>query len=62
MMLAVTVHFDEGIPVDLQGVALLDMEKSLRALSGLDVRVYKDLMGDDSKVRKFMTIEQRAKL
>ena len=60
--LQVVVKFPTGISLQIQGPFLLDMEKSLRASTGLDVRVVKDLMGDDSKLRVRMTLEQRAKL
>ena len=58
----VTVKFDAGIPPSVQGIVLLNLEKELRKLTGLDCRVYKDLMGDDSKLRVMMTQEQRDKL
>lgn len=60
--LQVLVKFPAGIPLDVQGPFLLNAEKSLRASTGLDVRVVKALMGDDSKLRIRMTIEQRNKL
>ena len=58
----VVVKFPAEITLAIQGPFLLDMEKSLRATTGLDVRVVKDLMGDDSKLRVRMTLEQRNKL
>lgn len=58
----VVVKFPKGIPLAVQGPFLLDAEKSLRASTGLDVRVVKDLMGDDSRLRVMMTLEQREKL
>ena len=58
----ITVNFDAGIPPDVQGVVLLNLEKELRALTGLDCRVYKALKGDDSKLRVMMTQVQRDKL
>ena len=58
----ITVKFDAGIPSDVQGVVLLNLEKELRVLTGLDCRVYKDLKGDDSKLRVMMTQVQRDKL
>lgn len=58
----VTVKFDDGVPLDAQGVALLRLEQHLRVLTGLDCRVYKDLKGDDSKLRVMMSPEMRAKL
>jgi hypothetical protein len=60
--LEVVVKFPAGITLDVQGEFLLRAEKSLRAATGLDVRVVKDLMGDDSKLRRVMTLEQREKL
>ncbi len=58
----ITVKFDDGIPPDVQGIALLNFEKDLRKLTGLDCRVHKDLKGDDSKLRVLMTQAQRDKL
>ena len=60
--LQVVVRFPEGIPHDAQGRALLLMEKALREMTQQDIRVVKDLMGDDSKLRRFMTIKQRESL
>ena len=60
--LQVVVRFPEGISHDAQGKALLLMEKALREMTKQDVRVVKDLMGDDSKLRSRMTIEIRQKL
>ena len=60
--LQVVVKFPPEIPLSIQGPFLLDAEKSLRASTGLDVRVVKDLMGDDSKLRVRMTLQQRDKL
>ena len=60
--LQVVVKFPKEVPLAAQGSALLLMEQALRASTGLDVRVVKDLMGDDSKLRVRMTLEQRAKL
>ena len=60
--LQVVVKFPPGIPLAAQGPALLAMEKMLRASTALDIRVVKDLMGDDSKLRVRMTLQQRDKL
>lgn len=60
--LHVVVRFGDDIPLDAQGPALLAMEKALRAATGRDIRVHKDLMGDDSKLRVRMTEEERARL
>ena len=61
-MQKITVKFDAGIPPDIQGVVLLNFEKEVRRLTGLDCRVLKELMGDDSKLRVLMTQAQRDKL
>lgn len=58
----VVVKFPPSIPTDVQGPVLLLMELALRTLTKLDVRVVKDLQGDDSKLRRLMTIQQREKL
>ena len=60
--LQVVVRFPDTIPSAVQGPALLELEKTLRTLTKLDVRVVKDLMGDDSKLRRSMTLVQREKL
>lgn len=49
-MIKVTVDM-EGIPDDIQAKAMFDFEKYLRVASGLDVRVFKQRMADDSKLR-----------
>ena len=61
-MIRCIVRFEDGVPLDDQAKALFDMERQLRASTGLDVRVYKDLKGDDSKLRIMMSPEMRAKL
>ena len=58
----VVVLFPAEIPLAVQGPFLLNAEKALRAATSLDVRVVKDLMGDDSKLRVRMTLDQRSKL
>lgn len=60
--LEVVVRFPPGVSLALQGEFLLWAEKYLRNESGQDVRVVKDLMGDDSKLRRVMTLEARNKL
>jgi len=60
--LQVIVRFPDAIPHDVQGPALLLLELTLRTLTRLDIRAVKDLQGDDSKLRKLMTITQREKL
>ena len=58
MTLNVVVKFAEGVPSEAQGPALLEMEKNLRK-TGLDIRVFKERLGDDSKLRIMMTPAQR---
>lgn len=58
-MVSIVVKFDEQVPSPAQGIALLAFEAHLRALTGLDCRVFKDKMGDDSKLRRLMTPDQR---
>ena len=60
--LQVVVRFPPEIPIEAQGPALLWFEHTLRLLTKLDVRAVKDLKGDDSKLRKLMTIAQRDNL
>jgi len=60
--LEVVVKFPAGVPLAAQGEFLLRAERSLRGETGLDIRVVKDLMGDDSKLRRVMTLEQRERL
>ena len=58
-MIPVTVTF--GKPHEKEGELLLAIEKLLRT-SGEDFRVFKERMGDDSKVRQKMTQQERDKL
>jgi hypothetical protein len=58
----VVVCFPEEIATNVQGPVLMTMELLLRTMTSLDVRVVKDLKGDDSKLRRLMTIQQRDKL
>lgn len=60
--LQVLVKFPAGVPLNAQGSVLLSMEIALRKATGLDIRVVKELMGDDSKLRSKMTIIQRENL
>lgn len=60
--LQVVVKFPPELSGEIQGQALLYLEKYLRFCTEQDVRVVKDLMGDDSKLRRFMTLKQREAL
>lgn len=60
--LEVKVTFPTGVPLDAQGRALFLMEKTLREETKLDIRVVKDLKGDDSKLRVMMSPAQRERL
>ena len=57
----ITIKFGNGIPPDLQGWAMLAMERMLRE-KGVPAEVFKETMADDSKLRRLMTVEQREKL
>jgi hypothetical protein len=59
-MLKITVEFPHDYPPQMEGPLLLQMEKTLRILTNLDIRVFKARMGDDSKLRMAMTPEERA--
>lgn len=61
-METVTVKFVGEVSPEHQAVALMAFEKHLRALTKQDVRVFKALKGDDSKLRVMMTPAQRDKL
>lgn len=50
-MIKVMIDFDDGVPDDIQAKCLFDFEIALRERSGLDVRVFKQRMLDDSKLR-----------
>jgi hypothetical protein len=60
--LDVIVKFGDQVPSAQQGPALLAFEKKLRQSTGLDVRVFKERMGDDSKLRIMMTVAERERL
>lgn len=61
--LHVVVKFGSDVPSNVQGAAMLQFERDLRArMPGKWVEVFKDNKGDDSKLRMAMTTEQRAKL
>ncbi len=59
--LHVIVDFGGGIPSDVQGCALLMLEKWLRE-RGIAAECFKHTMPDDSKLRRSMTAEQRSRL
>lgn len=57
----VIVDFGKGIPPDLQGHVLLQMERTLRE-RGVEAEVFKRTAPDDSKLRLRMTTDERLKL
>lgn len=59
-MIKVLVHFADGVPDDVQAKCLFDFEIALRTRSGQDVRVFKERMADDSRLR-VITDMRRAK-
>ncbi len=61
--LHVVVRFGSGISGDVQARSLLEFERVLRKNSPGDwIEVFKEIMGDDSKLRNLMTPEQRKRL
>lgn len=58
-MIRALVRFDDGVPDDIQAKALFDLEKTLRSSSGLDIRVFKDRMVDDSQLRRVMDMRRK---
>jgi hypothetical protein len=61
--LHVVVKFGSDIPSDVQGSAMLQFERDLRArMPGKWVEVFKEAKSDDSKLRMLMTKEEREKL
>lgn len=60
-MIRVLVRFNEGVPDDIQAKCLFDFEKNLRERTGLDTRVFKDRMSDDSKLRVVMDLRRAKK-
>ena len=57
----VIVDFGKNIAPDLQGVVLLQMERTLRE-NGVQAEVFKRTAPDDSKLRLRMTAEERKNL
>ncbi len=55
----VLVRFEDGVPDDIQAKTMFDFEKNLRERSGLDIRVFKDRMQDDSKLRIVMDARRK---
>lgn len=59
----IRMQFGTGIPGQLQGEIMLALETRIRAAHPeLDALVFKETMGDDSKLRVQMTPEERARL
>lgn len=58
-VITVTVHFDGDVPALAQSKAMFDFERQLRVLSGLDVRVFKERMEDDSKLRVITDLRRK---
>jgi hypothetical protein len=58
----VIIQFAANISGDAQARSMLAMEKHLREITGQEIQVFKEAMGDDSRLRASMTAAQRAKL
>lgn len=60
---SIIVRFGDKIPGRVQSVAMLEFERILRRLMPDDwPEVFKEIIGDDQKLRNLMTPEQRSKL
>lgn len=57
----VLVKFGSAVPGAAQAKVMFDMELELQKM-GHDVRVFKETMGDDSKLRVLMSTEERNRL
>ena len=58
-VIVVLVRFEDGVPDDTQAKCLFDFERALRIASALDVRVFKDRMADDSRLRVVMDARRK---
>ena len=58
----VIIQFAANISGDAQAESMLAMERHLRQITGQEIQVFKEAMGDDSRLRASMTAAQRAKL
>jgi hypothetical protein len=58
----VIIQFAANISGDAQAKSMLAMERHLRQITGQEIQVFKEAMGDDSRLRASMTAAQRAKL
>jgi hypothetical protein len=58
----VIVNFGSAITGDVQGKALLHLERYMRETLGVKAECYKATMADDNKRRRDMTPEQRDRL
>ena len=58
----VLISFASNIPSEVQSKGMMEFEKILRRMTGMEIEVFKEVMGDDSKLRVQMTPEERNKL
>ena len=58
----IQVQFGDAISGDLQGRALLALERYMRETLNVPVEVYKEVMADDLKRRRDMTESDRKRL
>ena len=58
----VIIQFAGNIKGEIQSKGMMEFEKILRRISGMEIEVFKEVMGDDSKLRVQMTPEQRDRL
>lgn len=57
--IAVTVKFDGDVPSGAQSKAMMNFERQLRVLTSLDIRVFKELMADDSPLRRVVDMRRK---
>jgi len=60
--LHVEVRFGKGVPIEVQGPALLAFERHLREIQGVPAEVFKEAIPDDLKRRRDMTPADRKRL
>lgn len=58
----ITIEFGPGFSRDERGPILLAMERAARNVSGQYDEIFLERLGDDSKLRSSMTVEERSKL
>lgn len=58
----IIVSFGDATPIAVRGVLLLEFERMARRETHRYTEVFAERMEDDSKLRRFMTPEERKKI